>query len=99
MALSFLRRNKGVLVIRLLLGLVILSMVIYFVPFFWDANAGTRGEEVGRVAGQPITAGEFQRTYMQQREQYRRLYGDRLDPAMLRALGLHDQVFDALVDR
>jgi peptidyl-prolyl cis-trans isomerase D len=45
------------------------------------------GETVGSVSGVPISAGEFQRAYLQRRQMYERLYQGRIDAAMLRSLG------------
>jgi peptidyl-prolyl cis-trans isomerase D len=103
MALSFLRRNRGALAIRVVLGLVVvamtLSLVAYFVPNDWSANAGTTAQDVGSVGGLAIGAREFQRVYAMQLRQYERMARGRLDANMLRMLDLDNQIFDALVDQ
>ena len=46
-----------------------------------------------------ITRGEFDRAYQRQRQVYERMYQGRLDPAMLRSLGLERQTLNGLVSQ
>jgi peptidyl-prolyl cis-trans isomerase D len=96
MALDFLRRHQRVLVLRILLGVVVLSFIILYIPAFLTPGAEGAAQDVGSVNGVPITGAEFRRAYLRLRSQYERLY--RVDAARLDAMGLHDQVFDTLVD-
>jgi peptidyl-prolyl cis-trans isomerase D len=97
MALGFMRRHRRWLFV--FLWLVILAFVILYVPAFRDADAGTPGETLAKVGGLPITAGEFQRAYVRQRQRMQQIYGGQLDPAMLERLGLEEQVLSGLVEQ
>jgi peptidyl-prolyl cis-trans isomerase D len=95
MALGFMRRHRRWL--YAFLWIVILGFIVFYIPAFRSVDAGSPGEAVGSVAGVPITAGEFQRAYLQRRQMYERLYQGRIDASMLRSLGLEEQVFEGLV--
>lgn len=95
MALGYMRRHRRWL--YAFLWIVILGFIVFYIPAFRNVDAGSPGEAVGSVGGVAITAGEFQRAYMQRRQLYERLYKGRLDPAMLRTLNLEEQVFEGLV--
>jgi peptidyl-prolyl cis-trans isomerase D len=95
MALGFMRRHR-----RYLYGflwVVIAAFIFLYAPALQDEGAGTPGEILGRVGGLPITVGEFQKSYLQQRRFYESMYRGRMDPAMLRSLGLEETVFQGLV--
>lgn len=94
MALGFMRRHRGWL--KYMLLLVVLAFIILYIPAFQDADAGGPGEVVARVGGEAVTAAEFQRAYLRERQ---RLAGGGMDPAMLEQLGLRDQVLQMLIDR
>ena len=96
MALGFMRRHRRWLFV--FLWLVIAAFIILYVPAFQDADTGGPGETVAEVGGLPITAGEFQRALMRQRQRMQQLYGSQLDPSMLERLGLDQQVLAALVE-
>jgi len=95
MALGYMRRHKKWLFV--FLWLVIAAFIILYIPAFQDAGQGTPGEVLGQVGELPITVGEFQKAYLQQRRFYDRLYEGRLDAAALRSLGLEEQTFQGLV--
>lgn len=95
MALGFMRRHRRWLYV--FLWVVILGFIVFYIPAFRSADAGSPGETVGSVDGLPITAGEFQRAYLQRRQLYERLYQGRIDAAQLRSLGIEEQVFESLV--
>jgi peptidyl-prolyl cis-trans isomerase D len=97
MALAFLRRHQRWF--HVLLGFVILGFIVFYIPMFRDAAAGAASEEVGRVADLPITAQEYQAAYTLRRSQYERMYQRRLDPEMLKMMGIGNQVFDSLVEQ
>ncbi|HET7294165.1 MAG TPA: SurA N-terminal domain-containing protein [Vicinamibacteria bacterium] len=79
------------------LWLVIAAFIILYIPAFQGAQAGSPGERLATVGGLNITVGEFQRSYLRQRQFYERLYQGRADAEMLRRLGLEEQVFSGLV--
>lgn len=97
MALGFMRRHRRWLFV--FLWLVILAFIVLYVPEFQGADEGAPGETLARVGDLPITAGEFQRAYVRQRQRMQQLYGGELDPAMLERLGLREQVLSSLVDQ
>ena len=95
MALGYMRRHRRWLYV--FLWLVIAAFIILYIPAFQGADSGSPGEVVAQVGGLPITVGEFQKSYLRQRQFYERLYQGRLDAEGLRRLGLERQTFDALV--
>ena len=82
MALGYMRRHRKWL--YGFLWLVIAAFIILYIPAFQGAGEGTPGEILGRVGELPITVGEFQKAYLQQRRFYASLYQGRLDAATLR---------------
>jgi len=95
MALGYMRRHRRWLYV--FLWVVILGFIVFYIPAFQGSDEGTPNEAVGFVGGLPISVREFQRAYQQRRQLYDQLYQGRLDPAMLRSLGLEEQVFEGLV--
>ncbi len=96
MALALMRRHRRWLYV--FLWLVIAAFIILYIPAFQKGqDAGTPGETVVSVGGLPISVGEMQRAYSRQRQVYERMYQGRLNEAMLRQLGLEQQVLDSLV--
>jgi peptidyl-prolyl cis-trans isomerase D len=81
------------------LWIVIAAFIILYIPAFQGESAGSPGQTLALVGDEPISVGEFQRAYLRQRQFYERLYqGRRLDAAMLRRLGLEEQVLQGLVE-
>jgi peptidyl-prolyl cis-trans isomerase D len=96
MALALMRRHRRWLYI--FLWLVIAAFIILYIPAFQKGDqAGTPNETVASVGGLPVSVGEFQQAYSRQRSVYERMYQGRLNDAMLRQLGLEQQVYDSLV--
>jgi peptidyl-prolyl cis-trans isomerase D len=96
MALALMRRHRRWLYV--FLWLVIAAFIILYIPALTGTQTeGTPSEAVATVGGLPVTVGEFQRTFQRQRQVYDRLYEGRMTPALMKQLGLEDQVFDALV--
>src|SRR5262245_45159033 len=62
MALAFMRRQKWWL--KYLLGLVVVSFIILYIPALIGTDArGTPGEVLAEVGKVPITVGEYRRLY------------------------------------
>jgi peptidyl-prolyl cis-trans isomerase D len=81
------------------LWIVIAAFIILYIPAFQGESAGSPGQTLALVGEEPISVGEFQRAYLRQRQFYERLYqGRKLDPAMLRRLGLEEQALQGLVE-
>ena len=97
MALGFMRRHRGWL--NWLLVLIIAAFILLYVPAFLKTDTGAPGEVLADVGGMTITRGEFDRAYQRQRQVYERMYQGRLDPAMLRSLGLERQTLNGLVSQ
>lgn len=95
MALALMRRHRRWLYI--FLWLVIAAFIILYIPAFQSQGQGTPGEAVVSVGGLPISVGEFQRSFTRQRQRIDQMYQGRLTPAMLRQMGLEDQVLESLV--
>lgn len=95
MALGYMRRHRRWLYV--FLWLVIAAFIILYIPAFQGAQAGSPGETLASVDGLPITVGEFQNSYLRQRQLYERLYQGRMDPQMLKRIGLEEQVLSGLV--
>ena len=97
MALGFMRRHRGWL--NWFLVLIIAAFILLYVPAFLKTDTGAPGEVLADVGGMTITRGEFDRAYQRQRQVYERMYQGRLDPAMLRSLGLERQTLNGLVSQ
>ena len=95
MALHYFRRHRRWL--YAFLWIVILGFIVFYIPAFRSVDAGSPGETLGSVGGASISAAEFQRAYLQRRQLYERLYQGRIDPAMMKSLGIEEQVFEGLV--
>lgn len=96
MALGFFRRHRRWLFV--FLWLVIGAFIILYIPAFQGAgNSGSGDVIAGTVGGLPITAAEFQKDYLRRRQMFERMRQGRLDPAMLKRMGLDNQVFEGLV--
>jgi peptidyl-prolyl cis-trans isomerase D len=97
MALGFMRRHRRWLYV--FLWIVIAAFIILYIPAFQGDSAGSPGQTLAKVGEEPISVGEFQRAYLRQRQFYERLYqGRKLDSAMLKRLGLEEQVLQGLVE-
>jgi peptidyl-prolyl cis-trans isomerase D len=96
MALGMMRRHRRWLYV--FLWIVILGFIVLYIPTFRQAaGAGSPGEALAIIGGEKITVGQFQKAYLRQRAFYERLYQGRMNPDMLRRLGLEDQVLESLV--
>jgi len=97
MALGFMRRHRWWL--NWFLVLIIAAFILLYVPAFLKTDAGAPGEVLADVGGMPITRGEFTQAYQRQRQMYEQMYQGRLDPAVLRSLGLEQRTLDGLVSQ
>jgi peptidyl-prolyl cis-trans isomerase D len=100
--LDRMRRHKGWL--KWSLGLVVLTFVAFYATDFADttgstiAGAASPNEVVAEVNGTSITAGEFQRRYMQQMQAYQTAYGGNVSEQLLRQLGIDNQILQQMID-
>ena len=96
--LDRMRRHKSWL--KWSLGLVCLAFVIFYIPdFLRGSGAGAAATDtVATVEGQPIKAEEFRRTYQSQLQAYRSAYGGNMNEALLKQLGVDQQILQQMVD-
>jgi peptidyl-prolyl cis-trans isomerase D len=81
------------------LWLVIFTFVLLYIPAFTDQTMDVGlGAPVAEVADRKISVGEFQRSYLRQRQMYQTMYQGRLTEDVLRRLGLEEQTLQGLVD-
>ena len=96
MALGYMRRHR-----RWLYGflwLVIITFILLYIPAFTEQEDVGLGAPVAEVADRKISVGEFQRSYLRQRQMYQTMYQGRLTDELLRRLGIEEQTLQGLVD-
>jgi peptidyl-prolyl cis-trans isomerase D len=98
--LDRMRRHRGWL--KWSLGLVAVTMVIFFIPQDYLRPTTTVGaapsETIAEVEGHSLTAGDFQQRYLQQIQQYRNQFGGSINAQLLRQLGVDQQVLTQMID-
>ena len=84
------------------LGLVAVTMVIFFIPQDYLQPTTSVGaapsETIAEVEGRTLTAGDFQQRYLQQMQQYRQQFGAGINEQLLRQLGVDQQVLAQMID-
>ncbi len=84
------------------LGLVAVTMVIFFIPQDYLQPTTSVGaaptETVAEVDGRPLTAGDFQQRYLLQIQAYRNQFGGAMNDQLLRQLGVEQQVLAQMID-
>ena len=96
MALGFMRRHR-----RWLYGflwLVIITFILLYIPAFTQQQDVGLGAPVAEVADRKISVGEYQRSYLRQRQMYQSMYQGRLTDELMRRLGIEEQALQGLVD-
>jgi peptidyl-prolyl cis-trans isomerase D len=93
--LNVMRKYAGSWMIKVLLT----AIVIVFV--FWGVGSfkSRKDAQVATVNGEIITIEEYQKTYNNMVENYRRQYGNRIDEQMFKHLQLGKQTVDQLVSQ
>lgn len=82
------------------LGLVVLAFIVFYIPdFLTPTTPSATGEALATVDGRRVTVGEFTRAYNAQLAQFRQVYGNGINDAMIRQLGLDQQVLAQLIDQ
>ena len=98
--LDRMRRHKSWL--KWSLALVVLTFVLFYIPDFVSTRpTGTGaapGEVVAEVGGRELTAGEFQQRYISQMQAYRKQFGGSINDALLRQLGIDQQILTQMID-
>jgi peptidyl-prolyl cis-trans isomerase D len=84
------------------LGLVAVTMVIFFIPQDYLQPTTSVGaapsEKIAEVEGRSVTAGDFQQRYLNQIQQYRQQFGAGINDQLLRQLGVDQQVLGQMID-
>jgi peptidyl-prolyl cis-trans isomerase D len=75
--------------------------LIVIVFIFWGGYSYRQGRdtEVARIDDQPISVSEYDRTYNQMMDMYRRQLGAALSPEMLQQFNIKRQALDMLIDQ
>ncbi len=98
--LDLMRRHRGWL--KWSLGLVAVTMVIFFIPQDYLQPTTTvgaaPGEMIAEVNGRALTAGDFQQRYLQQLQALRNQLGANVTDQMLRQFGVDQQVLTQMID-
>jgi len=82
------------------LGLVVLAFIVFYIPdFLTPTTPSATGEALATVDGRRVTVGEFTRAYNAHLAQFRQVYGNGINDAMIRQLGLDQQVLAQLIDQ
>jgi peptidyl-prolyl cis-trans isomerase D len=84
------------------LGLVAVTMVIFFIPQDYlqpNVSVGAApSETIAEVDGRTLLAGDFQQRYLRQMQQYRQQFGAGVNEQLLRQLGVDQQVLGQMID-
>ena len=98
--LDRMRRHRGWL--KWSLGLVAVTMVIFFIPQDYLQPTTSVGaapnEAIAEVDGRELTAGDFQQRYLLQMQNYRNQFGAGMSEQLLRQLGVDQQVLTQMID-
>jgi peptidyl-prolyl cis-trans isomerase D len=98
--LDRMRRHRGWL--KWSLGLVAVTMVIFFIPQDYLQTTPSVGaapnEVIAEVEGRTLTAGDFQQRYLLQMQAYRDQLGGSINDQLLRQLGVDQQVLAQMID-
>jgi len=93
--LSLMRKNAGTWMIKILLGAIVVVFVFWGVGSYTSRRAG----RVALVNGQPISVGDFSRSYDNLLQQLRRQFGNALNEDMIKTLQVKRQALNQLIDQ
>jgi peptidyl-prolyl cis-trans isomerase D len=98
--LDRMRRHRGWL--KWSLGLVAVTMVIFFIPQDYLQPSTTvgaaPGETIAEVNGHALTVGDFQQRYLLQIQNYRNQFGGNISEQVLRQFNIDQQVLSQMID-
>jgi len=97
--LDRMRRRRNIL--KWTLAAVVLTFVAFYIPDFVSTRPTTGaapGEVVAEVGGREVTASEFQQRYISQIQSYRNQFGGNINTALLRQLGVDQQILNQLIE-
>jgi peptidyl-prolyl cis-trans isomerase D len=93
--LNLMRKHAGSWMIKIIL----FAIVVVFV--FWGVGSmrSRKATQVAEINGEVITLEVYRQAYYTLLENYRRIYGDRLNDTMLKTLRLNEMALDQLIQR
>src|SRR2546427_3532421 len=91
---DFLYKRKRT--VQIILGLITLPFAFFGVDYYFRGG-GDRAGEGARVAGTPITQGEFDNTLREQQERMRQAVGRNFDPAVFDDPEVRYSLLDGLI--
>jgi peptidyl-prolyl cis-trans isomerase D len=95
--LDRMRRHRGWL--KWSLFLVVLSFIVLYFPYNQQSGQTVSSTAVvATVEGREITAGRFQRVYLQQMQAYRNQFGGNMDERLLKQLGIDQRILQGLIE-
>ena len=94
--LQALRKQTGSWVVKILLGLLILSFAVWGIN---DIFLGERDPVVAKVGGVKITSSELNREFRRELARVSPMFGGRLDREQAKQLGLLDGALEGLINR
>ena len=97
--LDRMRRRRNIL--KWTLAAVVLTFVAFYIPDFVSTvptTGAAPGEVVAEVGGREVTASEFQQRYISQIQSYRNQFGGNINTALLRQLGVDQQILNQLIE-
>ncbi|MCH7543360.1 MAG: SurA N-terminal domain-containing protein, partial [Proteobacteria bacterium] len=94
--LQALRKQTGSWIVKILLGLLILSFAVWGIN---DIFLGERDPVVAEVGGVKITSSQLNREFRRELARVSPMFGGRLDREQAKQLGLLDGALDGLVNR
>jgi peptidyl-prolyl cis-trans isomerase D len=92
--LKFMRKHATSWFIKIVIG----AIVVVFILYFGGQRQERRKLIVATVGDNSITRGDFDRTYRNALESYRKIFGQQLTPELLKKLDIKQQVLDQLIN-
>lgn len=93
--LSFLRKNAGTWLIKVLLGAIVLVFVFWGVGSFRERGEGW----AAKIDGEPISYEQYNQAYNQMIEYYRKAYGQQFNDELVKMLNLRQKALEQVIDR
>ncbi len=93
--LSFLRKNAGTWLIKVILGSIVVVFIFWGVGSFRSGNAAW----VAKINGQPISAEQYSEAYNNLIQRYRSMYGQQLNEEMIKAMNLKQAALNQLIEK
>ena len=92
---DFIHNNKKV--VQIVLAIIFLPFAFFGVDSYFRSIGS--GDDIAKVAGQPVTHQEFAQALQERQNALRRVIGDNVDPAMLDSPELRMAVIDGIIQQ